>query len=158
MLYHYDISHGIQKLKIRTTIAIATLGLILGGGLSLALVGTAQAAPSVIYNNIPSSNPINVPSVAFQATQTSEFGGQVQFAGTNRHNPVVKVLMSSWGCQTGNWNSNDCVTTPGSTFSEPITLNIYKVNADNSPGTLVTTTTQTFSIPYRPSASASCTG
>ena len=50
------------------------------------------ATSSVIYNNIPSPIPGNVPSMAYQATQTSEFGGQVQFAGTNRFNPVVTVF------------------------------------------------------------------
>ena len=66
--------------------------------------------------------------------------------------------MSSWGCQTGGWNTNDCVTTPGSTFSEPITLNLYNVNLDNSPGALLATKSQTFNIAFRPSSdNVNCT-
>ena len=126
-------------------------------GLLVALASVpTSAATSTIYNNIPTPQPGNLPSQAFEATSTSEFGGQVMFAGTARQNPKVTVLMSSWGCESGHWYSGNCVTTPGSTFSEPITLNIYNVNPDNSPGTLVKSMTSTFSIPYRPSASTTC--
>jgi hypothetical protein len=45
------------------------------------------------------------------------------------------------------------VTTPGATFSEPITLNIYSVGVGNAVGSLLGTDTQTFTIPYRPSTS-----
>lgn len=117
----------------------------------------ALAADVVIYNNIPSPQPGNLPSLGYEATQTFEFGGQLQFADTSRNNPKVTVLMSSWGCETGHWYSGDCSTSSGATFSTPITLNIYSVNtADNSPGTKIGSITQTFNIPYRPSASSIC--
>lgn len=116
----------------------------------------AFAASTVIYNNIPSPQPGNLPSLGYEATQTFEFGGQVQFADTNRNDPSVTVLMSSWGCESGHWNTGDCLTTPGATFSEPVTLNIYEVDAGNLPGAKIGTLTQTFNIPYRPSASATC--
>ena len=35
---------------------------------------------------------------------------------------------------------------------EPITVNVHNANADNSMGSLIATDTQTFEIPYRPSA------
>jgi hypothetical protein len=147
------------KTKIFKSLIIISGNVIALGAIFVFYPALVSAAPStVIYNNIPSPIPGNVPSEAYQATQTSEFGGQVQFSGTNRYNPVVTVLMSSWGCQTGGWSTNNCVTTPGSTFSEPITLNIYNVNTDNSPGSLLTTLTQTFNIPFRPSANnTNCT-
>lgn len=116
----------------------------------------ASASNSVIYNNIPSPQPGNLPSVGFEATSTSEFGGQVTFAGSDRQNPVVTVLMSSWGCQSGHWYSGDCLTTPGATFSEPITLNLYTVGPLGAVGSLIGTRTLTFAIPYRPSASVVC--
>jgi hypothetical protein len=66
--------------------------------------------------------------------------------------------MSSWGCQSGAWFSADCVTTPGATFSVPITLNIYNAGSP-TPGAVIASTTQTFAIPYRPSTdSINCTG
>jgi uncharacterized protein YdhG (YjbR/CyaY superfamily) len=64
--------------------------------------------------------------------------------------------MSSSGCESGTWNAGTCVTTPGATFSHAITLNIYAVGINNVPGELLATKTQTFNIPYRPSASAVC--
>ena len=67
--------------------------------------------------------------------------------------------MSSFGCESGTWNGSDCVTTPGATFSHPITLNIYNVGPSNSVGSLLGTRTQTFNIPFRPSADdTNCTG
>jgi hypothetical protein len=120
----------------------------------------ASATPStVVYNNIPSPQPGNVSSVGAEAYAFSEFGGQVQLAGSTRQNPSVTVLMSSWGCQAGHWYSHDCSTTPGSGFSVPIALNLYNVGSGNSVGSLIATVTKSFTIPYRPSADAvHCTG
>jgi hypothetical protein len=134
-------------------------------GAAFAVVATVAAvvaasagavAPTVVYDNIPSPQPGNVPSVAYEANGISEWGGQIQLAGTQRQNPTITVLMSSWGCVSGHWYSNDCSTPAGSTFSEPITLNVYNVGSGGSVGSLLATTTQTFNIPYRPSASPSC--
>ncbi len=118
----------------------------------------AQGMP--IYNNIPSPFPGNVPSLGFEATSSREFGDRVQFsAGSGRHLLTVTQTMSSWGCESGRWNTGDCATTPGTTFSHPITLNIYNVGVGNEPGTLIGSVTQTFTIPYRPSAdNVNCTG
>jgi len=70
--------------------------------------------------------------------------------------------MSSWGCQSGHWYTFDCSTTPGTTFSEPITLNVYHPPTTTTypkPGGLIESVTRTFSIPYRPSANNThCTG
>jgi hypothetical protein len=118
----------------------------------------AAVTPTVVYDNIPTPQPGNVPSVGFEANFASEFGGLVQLAGTQRQNPTVTVLMSSWGCQSGAWYSNNCVTAPGATFTHPITLNVRNVGPGDSPGSLIATSTQTFTLPYRPSASPSCTG
>ena len=120
----------------------------------------AHAAPTdpTIYDSTVAPLPGNLASLGFEATQTSQFGNQVTLSGAaNQLNNVV-VTMSSWACQNGAWGNgygtaNACVTTPGSTFSEPITLDIYSVGANNAVGGLLATDTQTFNIPYRPSAS-----
>jgi hypothetical protein len=158
-MLRYNIRTGVKKIKTKTFVVISSLGLILGGGgLSLAVFGTASAATTTVYNSIPSPSAGNYPSQAFEATSTSEFGGQVQLTAAAT-NPTVTIQLSSWGCQTGHWYSNDCTTTSGSTFSEPITLNVYSVGAAGAVGSLVTTQTQTFNIPYRPSADpVHCTG
>jgi hypothetical protein len=115
--------------------------------------GSPAPAPTtaVVYDNIPGSLPGNLPSQAFEATSSSEFGGLIDLGPGPRTNPVVTATLSSWGCQSGGWTSS-CQTTPGAKFGEPITLNIYNVNPDNSVGSLIATDTQTFEIPYRPSS------
>ena len=121
------------------------------------LAFTASADAAVVYDNIETPQPGNVISEAFEATSTSEWGGQVELAGSARKDPKVSVLMSSWGCESGGGAS--CETTPGSTFAVPITLRIYAVEADDSPGAILATKTKTFEIPFRPSADlVNCTG
>lgn len=125
--------------------------------LLLAMFGATQALGQVIYDSTVSPLPGNLPSVGAEAYAFNEFGDGVTFAGTSRNLLSVTVTLSSWGCQSGHWYSGDCVTTPGATFTVPITFNIY--NAGNPvPGSQIATLTQTFSVPYRPSAdSANCT-
>ena len=63
----------------------------------------ADAIGAIVYDNIASPQPGNVPSVGYEATSAAEFGGQIQLGGTARQNPTVTVLLSSWGCQAGHW-------------------------------------------------------
>ena len=125
-----------------------------------ALAGGASAAPagglptSVIYSSLVSS-PLhgNMPSVGAEAYALNEFGNAVTFsAGKSRSLSSVVVTMSSWGCESGHWTSGDCLTTPGATFSVPITFNLYAADGV----TKIAWATQTFAIPYRPSASPTC--
>jgi hypothetical protein len=125
----------------------------------VAVPAATATARTPIYDNIPAPLPGNVPSVGFEATSASEFGGQVQFDGVVRSHPLVRVALSSFGCQSGHWYSGDCSTTPGSKFSEPITVNVYNVGAGDEPGNLIGAVTHTFDMPYRPSANYNhCTG
>jgi hypothetical protein len=90
------------------------------------------------------------------------------FPGTGEY--TVKGTDSDTGSGTGVWSytlvvgQNPCLTTPGSTFNEPITLNIYNVgpayaHGPSTPGSLVASMTKTFAIPYRPSEDdVHCTG
>jgi hypothetical protein len=121
----------------------------------------AKGDPDVLYKSTVTPLPGNLPSQPFQAQQTSEFGNRISMTKTAQTLSNVTVTMSSWGCQTGGWSTNDCVTTPGATFSVPITLNLYNAPATGSifPGSLIVSVTKTFAIPYRPSADAiNCTG
>ncbi len=126
---------------------------------SLLWSGTALAAGTTIYDNIPSPTPGNVASVGYEANGIRQFGDRVGFGASGpRLARETTVLMSSWACQSGHWTTGDCATTPGATFSHPITLTFYAVGPGNSVGTILGGTTQTFAIPYRPSASPSCIG
>jgi hypothetical protein len=132
------------------------------------IVGPASAsttAATVIYKSTLKPLPANLPSVGAEAYSFNEFGDEITFApSTPRNVKKVIVTLSSWACQSGHWNTGDCTTTSGATFSQPITLNIYHVTSTSpspSPvlaGSLIATVTQTFNVPYRPSANPVCTG
>jgi len=155
-MLRYDIRTGVKKIKTKAFIALSTLGIGAAGFAgSMAILGSANAATTVVYNSIPNPSAGNYTSEAFEAQSASEFGGQIHMTGTAT-NPTVTVQMSSWGCESGSWNNHDCVTSTGATFSEPITLNVYNVGANNSVGSLAASVTQTFQIPYRPSADSVC--
>ena len=112
----------------------------------------ASAAPTPVYDNIPSPLPGNTPSVGFEATSASEFGGEVAFGGTQRDNPRLTVTMSSWACQSGGASTNDCSTARGAKFQWPIRFNVYRVRPTGEPGRLIGKVSHTYEIPYRPSA------
>lgn len=153
--------HGKSKARQRwlIVIAVAMVALAAFAGGTLRPSESARAAGTVMYSSIPAALPGNVVSQAFQATQASEFGDRVTFvAGSGSALGSVTVVLSSWGCQAGTWLSGDCSTTPGATFSHPVTLNLYQ-DGGSTPGALIAAQTQTFAIPYRPSADTiNCTG
>jgi hypothetical protein len=123
-----------------------------------AAMSSAALAAEVIYNDLESPKPGNVVSQGFEATQTSSFGGQVEFGNTARKNPTVTVIMSSWGCQSGTWNGANCSSAMGAKFSWPISFTVNAVGPGESVGALLGGGSKIAKIPYRPSASAKCTG
>jgi Ca2+-binding RTX toxin-like protein len=133
------------------------IAVILGTILVLG-VGTANAATETIFDYIPASLPDNVASYSYESWGVAEAGDGIEFS-TNGPQALdnAKVVVSSWACQTGTgWaqeNTVPCSTTPGSTFSVPITLKIYDPNDDMS---VVVSKTQTFAIPFRPSSNPAC--
>ncbi len=149
-----------RRLLAALSVLIGTLTLGLVTAPMTAVVAGAATPSAPIYD---STDPGvgHLPSLAYEATAATEIGNQVQFApGSSQTLDNVVVSLESWGCGTsGTWYGADCVTTPGATFDQPITVNLYAVNPDNSPGALLTSVTQTVSLAYRPSADdTNCTG
>lgn len=107
--------------------------------------------PQVIYDSTVTPLPAALPSVGPEAYAFNEFGDEVSFAGSNRNLATVTVTLASGACEQGSGLNSSCSTTPGDTYSMPITFNIYNVSGDTL-GSQITTLTQTFDIPYRPSA------
>jgi hypothetical protein len=124
--------------------------------ISAITAGSASASLTTIYSNIAKPLPKNTPSLGYEATATSEFGGAIEAESDSLTSTKVTVGMSSWACESGAWNEENCVTTPGAKFTHPITLHIYSVGPANSVGVEVARLTQTFKIPYRPSDSPKC--
>jgi hypothetical protein len=141
------------RLRRRTQALLIVLAMVaLSAPVALAAPGT------VIYDSQPTPLPGNLPSRAFQATQTTEFGDHIVFGAGPRELGTASVVLSSWACQTGAWNTGDCVSAPGATFNHPITLNLYQVDAaaPTGVGALIKSVTQDVAVPYRPSANPAC--
>ncbi len=157
-----------KALRVPATV-VATCAAVVAA-LTLAPASGSAAGPppvtvnnaGVVYDNAPHPTPGNVASEAFEAQSVSEFGSGISMTHGNLTNPVVTVLMSSWGCEAGSWTNDSCVTTPGATFAHDITLNIYAAGSatpGSPPGALLMTQTKTFNIPFRPSKDdVHCTG
>jgi hypothetical protein len=134
--------------------------LLLGGLLGAVLAGVAAPAfaDHTIFNSIPSPLPPNVASEGPEAYAYREIGDAIVFpSGTGGTLTKITVIMSSWACTSGNWNTaGTCVTQHDAKFAQPITMNIYTVDNTNpaqpKAGALLGTVTQTFQIPYRPSS------
>jgi hypothetical protein len=140
---------------------VLTLAVAILATSALSMIGAGAASAKVVYDNIPKTLPANFASIGFAATATSELGGEVELTNASAKKPedlTVSAVMSSWACQSGSWNEDNCVTTPGATFAWPVTLKIYSVGALGEPVGPIAEETQTFNIPYRPSASPECRG
>jgi hypothetical protein len=137
-----------MKRSAALVVALAALVAVVSAS---AMAGGVKA--SVIYNStVPNGPAANVPSAGPEAYAFNQLGNEVTFTGAARHLTSVTVGLSSWACYSGAWENGDCSTPSGATFPQAITFNIY----DSTGQTLLATSTQTFSIPYRPSASAKC--
>ena len=121
-------------------------------------VNCGENTPTAIFDNHPATLPSNLPSFGVEAYYYDEWGAGVTFAAGPRQLSTATVTMSSWACETGSWTnsvaSGPCVTTPGDTYSVPITFKVYNVGASNAVGSVIASVTQTFAIPYRPSYDA----
>ena len=147
----------------RTCVAIALVFIIAGAA-------TSKAQSVTVYNSIPDPLPGNVGSEGPESYAFSEAGDGLALAGpANRRLDQVAVVLSSWACTSGNWYTpGTCVTTPGADYAMPITINVYSVVTGTSlegmspvpaVGSLLATVTQSFNVPYRPSAdSVHCDG
>lgn len=136
-------------MKIRRTIATSAAAIV---GLVLLLGPSAAMAADIIYDNISNPLPPNEPSLGYQATQTSEFGDEIQFSGTARNLTQVTVTLSDWALYS-DWSSSGY---DSSGYSVPMTLNLYNVGTGNSVGSLIASNTTTQNILWRPEASAGC--
>jgi len=146
-----------RSLRLAVSTAMVVTLVVMTAGLASA----AGPMTKVTYNSVPNNLPGNVVSQAFQAQQTSEFGDSVTLAAGPRGAESATVVMSSWGCQYGTWYGGDCATAIGTTFSHNITLNLYAVDGTTGEptGAPLVTQTQSFNIPFRPSANlVKCTG
>ena len=111
-------------MRLRHAFAVS-IGLVAAIVPATSVFAAPAATSNVLYNSLVPS-PGNLPSIGFEANQTAQFGNEITLTRSAKVATVV-VAMDSWGCQSGSWTNSPapCSTTPGSTFSEPIALNIF---------------------------------
>lgn len=144
-----DMVEGIRRNAARVAVAVLAAG-------AVSAVAAGAASAEVVYNNIPAPLPGNFASIGLEATSSSEFGGQIELAGTKRKNPVVTVVMSSWACESGTVEDN-CTTTKNKTFKVPVTVRIYGAGELNEAP--YAEKTANVKMKYRPSSDAAkCPG
>ena len=83
---HVSTDAGGRRSAVPRPFRRLSVALLLGLGFVFTSAATANAA--AVYDNIPSPLPGNLVSQAFQATQASEFGGQIKLAGSERQDPA----------------------------------------------------------------------
>lgn len=128
---------------------------LLMGAAALSMASAAQA--DVIYDSIPSPLPTNLPSLGYQATQTSQFGDEVQFAGHARNLTQVDITLSDWAMYgTYGDQTTASFTSSSSGWSTPLTLNLYGVGAGDTVGSLIASQTINPTILWRPATDANC--
>ena len=142
-------------------LVIAALALVAVGVVTGSAFAAGAIKSSVIYDSTsPNGAPTNQVSYGPAAYSFNSIGDKISFAGTARGLTNATVTLSSWACQHGSWNGGDCFTQPGATFSQPITMKIYDASTydatNPAANTAIATSTQTFNVPYRPSASPKC--
>jgi hypothetical protein len=125
-------------------------------------LNTTGGVGSVTFTTTASSPNVSVSSSGAVTTIGAFPGtGTYTVSGTDSDTPNSDTGVWSYTLDIG---ANPCLTTPGATFSEPVTLNIYNVGPANTygpstAGSLITSVTQTFNVPYRPSENDTlCTG
>jgi hypothetical protein len=120
--------------------------------LGIAAFSVAPALCDItIYNSNPSQLPGNVPSLGYEATSTTEFGGLIQFAAGPRDVTSAIVTMSNWALES---DYETVGTSAG--YTHPLTLNLYNVGTGNTVGSLIGSETISAFVPWRPEASSSC--
>jgi hypothetical protein len=128
----------------------------------LAAASGASAATEVAYNNL-NTVPATVNGLPNEDTYSLDYeyfamGGQIELANTAGH--VAKSLttqLDNFTCEHGIYSSENCYTLkPKKKMAMQWTASIYSVGPAESVGTLLTSSTATFKLHYRPTTNISC--
>jgi hypothetical protein len=150
-----------RSLKKSVVVVCAVVSVLVGtAAVGLSSAAHSSASPpgqatlndpseTAAYSSLVSPLPGNIPSLGVESSFFDELGNEVNLTSSGTLSSVV-ATMSSFTCQTG--SGATCVTTPGATFPVPITFTIYSAGPGNTLGSPIASATQTFDIPYRPSA------
>jgi hypothetical protein len=134
-------------------LVIAALALVVVGVVASSALAATRS--SVIFDSTsPNGPPSTLPSYGPEAYSLKTIGDEITFApGTTRTLNSATVTLSSWACQQGTWQNQTCVTQPGATFSQPITLTIWDATHMNQLATSTQTARALVRRPTRKSGS-----
>ena len=119
----------------------------------LVFAGLALSAAPV-YSTIPTPLPYNLPSLGYEANQTSEFGSLIALNGGNPATLVsATVVLSDWALES---TYEKVGTSTG--FFVPLTLTLYNTGAGWNVGAAIYTATISAFVPWRPEADPTCGG
>lgn len=118
------------------------------------LLASVPLCADVIYDSSPSATAQDIPAFSYVGTSSTQFGDQIQFAGTPRDLTTVTAFLSNQAFETL------IGETPGTTagFDATITENLYNVGAGGAVGSLIASRTVTDFLPWRAEPSPNCTG
>lgn len=138
---------------------LLSLGTAIGFFAAALLPLSVSAATTTVYDATPSPLPPNVASLGFQATSTSEFGDRIVLGGADRELQDVTVTMSNWALYS-TYENDERYSASSETWTHDITLNIYddELDANGVPTTLLASSTEEVTIPWRPEADPTCAG
>ena len=124
--------------------------------------------PTIAYNAMPFDvvNCLN-PGESFEGDFDNEMGDLVNLSPAIGTHISLKVDFQDFACgDSGHWSGTTqesqnpppslCKTTPGETFTHPITANLYDPAGTGGLTTPIATVTQDQVIPFRPSANPLC--
>jgi hypothetical protein len=150
----------VKRLLLTFALAGMTGATLFAPALAHAATPATPAIPSsVVYESTPVKGTVSIPSEGPEAYSFNQIGNEVILRPHSAAIRHISVTMVSWACQNGSWDSG-CSTTPGATFTTPITLDLYRYARTNQatgafvPGKRILSVTRTFSIRYRPSAAS----
>jgi phosphate transport system substrate-binding protein len=155
---HVAATHASGRPRARRRLIPILAAASLTAGLLPLVVAPAVAAgaPSnAIFDNTPAVLPADLPGQPFQAQHVSQFGADVLFAVGGRALDSVKVMMTS-AARRSVWPS--WPTTLAGGWAQPITLNLFTVDPQEPTqlASLISSVTQTFSVPWRPESDPTC--
>jgi hypothetical protein len=146
--------------RIPARLSALTAAIVMAIG-CMAITAGAASATEVAYNNLNTvATTVNgLPNEDTYSLDYENFpvGGLVAFASTRGH--TVKSLTAQldvFACEHGVYSLENCYTARNKKFPMEWTASIYEVGAGNTVGALLTSSTATFKLRYRPTTNVSC--
>jgi hypothetical protein len=147
--------------RISTRLALLAAPILVAIG-CLGLTAGSAGAAEVAYNNL-NTVPATVNGLPNEDTYSLDFenfptGGIVELAGTTGHHAkTLTAQLDNFTCEHGVYSLENCFTLkPKKRMSMQWTAGIYEVGPGNSVGTLLSSSTATFKLHYRPTTNVSC--